>query len=78
MISGQVVTENSDNVLIRLKNLEQLTTNFAPPPTGVELEIFPWLKYFGHHLVNETKVLTEKFYCYCLSRRYFDIRISLK
>ena len=58
MISGQAVTEDSDNVLIKLKELEQLTTNFAPPPTGVELEIFPWLKYFGHPLVKEQKVFT--------------------
>ena len=65
MISGQIVTDESEKILINLKNLERLATNFATPTKGIELEIFPWLKYFGHPLISEAKVMVF-FYYYSL------------
>ena len=62
MVNGQKVTNDRDRILIKLKNLENLDCNFAPSHLWVELEILPWLKYFGHPIARNLKVHKHNYY----------------
>ena len=68
MISGQKVSDKDDKLLTKLKILERLTANFTPPPLGLELEIFPWLKYFGHPIAKQVQVI----FIYILYRSQYN------
>ena len=62
MISGKKALTDDDKILKKMRTLEQLLLASFSTSSGVELDIFPWLKYFGHPLYKKLQVLVVLYF----------------
>ena len=55
MLSGKkAVDDDNDVTLIKMKLLAKLVLTTLVRNTAIELDVFPWLRFFGHKKYEET------------------------
>lgn len=58
MISGRLVHDNSDVIVDKLRQLDIAVNKVLRPTAGIELDMFPFLRYLGHPIFKQVQVST--------------------
>ncbi len=53
MLSGRTQVHDTDKTLCAMIKFGQMLTTFCKNDDGAELDIFPWLRFFGHKLYKQ-------------------------
>ncbi len=56
MISGRLVYDNTDVIVTKMRQLDDAVAKVLSPTAGIELDMFPFLRYLGHPLFKQIQV----------------------